>query len=99
MLNTFEGQMIANLFSWDQDFSVTLPEGRHIISTHVKDIALAPNDYTATIGINQSTVTLAYDVIRDYPLMHVSSGDSITQWLERPWGAVHAENVTWQMVK
>jgi lipopolysaccharide transport system ATP-binding protein len=97
MLGNEQAHRIAVFYSGDQGFSLFLAPGRHLIQLAVRDLPLAPGQYFADIGINQSTSTKAYDVLLGVPLFAVSNAGRIIQWLERPWGAVHWEKLEWQV--
>jgi hypothetical protein len=51
------------------------------------------------VGVNRSTLTKAYDVIIDFPLFRLGNEGHVIHWLERPWGIVHCDTVTWQLVQ
>lgn len=90
------GQRVALFFSWDHDFRLTVAPGQHTLTLRIRGLPLAPGPYQVDIGINQSTHTVAYDMIVDYPVVKVGNDGQIAHWLERPWGAVHWSDATWE---
>lgn len=90
------GHRAAVLFSWDHGFELNCQPGRHLVRVDVQGLPLAPGPYTVDVGLNQSFDTLAYDVILDYPLVQVTNPGVIENWVDRPWGAVHWQQATWQ---
>jgi len=99
LLKNSRRELVTVLFSWDQGFSLSCGPGRHVVGAYVDGLLLAPGQYFADVGINQSTDTKAYDVIVDFPIFKVFNAGHVTQWLERPWGAVHTLGVTWRNVE
>ena len=97
-VKTMQGQRVTLLVSWDQDYTLVLAPGRHVVTARVKDLPLAPGQYLGDIGIGQSVQSVAFDVIQDFPLFSVVNNGQITHWVERPWGAVHCKAVEWQSI-
>jgi lipopolysaccharide transport system ATP-binding protein len=98
ILKNVHGERVVVLFSLDAGFCLSLKPGRHLISVRVEDLSLSPGQYFADIGINQSTQTFAYDVIVEFPLFQFTQNSQVIHWLERPWGVVHCNGVSWQIV-
>lgn len=98
-LKNSHGERAAVLFSWDKGFALSLQPSRQVISARIEDVCLSPGQYFVDVGINQSTNTAAYDAIRDFPLFRIINNGHVTHWLERPWGVVHCEAITWQIVE
>ena len=94
-----QGHSAALLFSWDQNFSLNVKPGRYVAEVAVEHLPLTPGQYFADIGINQSTNTIAYEVILNYPLLRAENRGQVTYWLERPWGDVHWNNVVWTLTR
>jgi lipopolysaccharide transport system ATP-binding protein len=94
-LKNSHGERIALLFSWDRDFSLHLAPGRHTVTAQVRGLPLAPGNYFADIGLNQSVESVAYDVILDYPVFSIVNHGQVTHWLDRPWGVLHCDDVEW----
>jgi lipopolysaccharide transport system ATP-binding protein len=94
-LKDAEGRRVAILFSWDQGFALSLSLGLHRVAISVRNLPLTPGQYVADIGINQSTITKAFDVLLDLPLFIVNNSGYVTQWTERRWGCVHWNQVGW----
>jgi len=99
ILKNAYGERITTLFSWDQGFSLFLLPGQHIVAVRIDHLSLTPGRYFVDVGINQSTETVAYNVILDFPIFHIANDGQITHWLERPWGIVYCNNVTWQILE
>jgi lipopolysaccharide transport system ATP-binding protein len=91
-----EGQSVAVLFSWDNNFLVNLAPGRHVIKVRVNGLTLTPGMYYADAGINQSTETTAWDGVKNYPLLEVKNTGHVVHWLHRKWGAIHMDDVIWE---
>jgi lipopolysaccharide transport system ATP-binding protein len=96
LLNS-DGQVISTFFSWDKAFYITLGEGKHIIRLDILDLDLPPGRYHINAGINQSTDTIAWDVIYNLPLFEIRNTGKIIQWLNRPWGAIYWNQHAWSM--
>ncbi len=96
VLKDSHGNRVVTLFSWDRGFSLHLPPGTHYVDLTIPQVPLAPGRYSVDVGINQSVQTVAYDVIQDFPLLEVENEGVIVDWPDRPWGAVHLDNVTWR---
>jgi len=96
-LKDIHGQRIVVLFSWDNGFALSISSGRHIIQIDIEGLKLTPGRYFADVGVNQTTVTRAYDVILDYPLFEIINQGQVPQWLDRPWGAIHWQEVEWKL--
>jgi len=97
-VKTLQGQRVTLIVSWDQDYTLLLQPGRHVVTARVKDLPLAPGQYLGDIGIGQSVQSVAFDVIQDFPLFCVVNNGQITHWAERPWGAVHCKAVEWESI-
>jgi lipopolysaccharide transport system ATP-binding protein len=90
------GQRVATIFSWDRDFSVDLVVGWNAVTLEVDGLPLAPGRYVADIGVNRSAHTVSYDVLLDVPLLVVADPPEALRWPDRPWGAVHWQDVRWR---
>jgi lipopolysaccharide transport system ATP-binding protein len=99
ILKDIESRRVAVFFSWDNDFTLKLSPGSHLLAMSVESLPLTPGEYFADIGINQSTHTKAFDVVVDLPLFTVTNNGQITQWPERPWGSMHWDRVRWQCLQ
>jgi lipopolysaccharide transport system ATP-binding protein len=97
ILKDIHGHRVFVALSWDAGCLITLPRGRSMIVLNLRGIPLSPGHYFCEAGLNQSTVTAAYDVIVDYPLLEVVNDGSVVHWLDRPWGGVHWNNVQWNI--
>ncbi len=98
ILKDVQGQRVSVFFSWDQDFSLSLSPGKHVVGLEIHDLPLTPGDYFADFGVNQSTNTVAYEVITDLPLFKVANETQVVHWRERPWGIVHWKKAEWNVV-
>jgi homopolymeric O-antigen transport system ATP-binding protein len=96
ILKDIHGQRAVLLFSWDSNFFVSMPRGEKTVRLDVRGLPLAPGRYFCDVGINQTSVTPAYDVIIDFPIFEVINDGRIVHWQERPWGGIHWEKVEWQ---
>ncbi|MBN2362010.1 MAG: ABC transporter ATP-binding protein [Deltaproteobacteria bacterium] len=97
-----DGLRVALLFTGDSGRKIELPAGRSIVETTIKRAPMAPGLYSIDAGLNRSTRDVAYDVILDLPLFEISNppgrDSSVGEWLDRPWGVVHLDNVEWQIL-
>jgi lipopolysaccharide transport system ATP-binding protein len=91
------GERVALAFSWDAGVFVSLKKGRSSIRLKMRNLPLPPGRYYCDVGLNQSTVTVAYDLILDYPIFEVINKGEIVHWLDRPWGAVHWQDLDWHI--
>jgi len=98
IIKNMQGYRVTNLFSLDKGFRLFLSPGKTIISLRIKGLVLTPGQYFADMGVNISTQTIAFDVLLDLPLFNVSNKGRVVEWLNRPWGAVHWENLSWEVV-
>jgi lipopolysaccharide transport system ATP-binding protein len=97
-IKNIEGDKVATLFSWDQNIFLSCSKGKYCIEVRIQDFPLSPGKYFADIGVNQSTSTKAFDVIVDFPFFEVVNNGQVIQWLERPWGIIHWNNVEWRVL-
>ncbi len=92
------GEPIATLLSWDSGYAVDLPPGRSRIVCTIRDLALPPGLYFIDVGINQSTGTLAWDVILDYPAFRViNRGPHMLRHRPDRPGLVVCRDVDWRL--
>jgi hypothetical protein len=59
---------------------------------------LSPGRYHLTIGLNETTTSIAFDVIVDYPALNVTlpeMDNGALEWPQRPWGCLHWNDVRW----
>ena len=96
-LRTSQGECVTVLFSGDQNCILSLDPGCHTVSARVHDLPLAPGNYFADVGINQSVQSRAYDVITEFPLFTVVNRGQVTHWLDRAWGLLHCQSVRWEV--
>ena len=94
-MKTADGKRVALFFSWDQNFRVDLDAGNSVVELFVRGLPLAPGQYLVDVGVNQSTLTVSYDVILDFPLFQIAKQTELDLWPDRPWGAIHWTNVKW----
>jgi len=97
VLKDIHGQRIVVLFSWDNEFALSISPGRHGIQIDIEGLPITPGRYFADIGLNQTTITRSYDVIIDYPLLEIVNHGRVAQWLDRPWGGIHWKEVQWKL--
>jgi len=90
-----EGSRVLVLFSWDEGFSLTSKPGLCHIGIGVRGLPLSPGQYVVDVGINQSTVTIAFDVVTDVPVFTIVNSEKVTQWPDRTWGCIHWSDVKW----
>lgn len=98
VLKDLQGQRVAVFFSWDGNFALTLPLGKHVACLDIHELPLTPGEYFADIGINQSTNTVAYEVVTDLPLFKVANEAQVVYWRDRTWGIIHWNKVEWNLV-
>jgi lipopolysaccharide transport system ATP-binding protein len=95
-LKTSHGERVAVLFSGDQDYSLFLEPGRHRVQAGIVNLPLAPGNYFADIGINQTIESVAYEVILDFPILRVVTNGQVIHWLDRAWGVLHLQGIEWK---
>ncbi|MFC1495565.1 ABC transporter ATP-binding protein [Thermodesulfobacteriota bacterium] len=98
-IKNIQGDQCALFFSLDHAFSLSLKPGKHIVAIKVENNPFSPGQYFATIGVNQSTQSIAYDVIVDFPIFRVVNNGQVIHWLNRPWGVVHSNSINWLIVE
>ena len=97
VIKNAHGERVAVAFSWDAGVFVSLPPGRSSIRLKVRNMPLAPGRYYCDAGLNQSLMTASYDVVVDYPIFEVANNGEFVHWLDRPWGAVHWQDLGWEI--
>ena len=97
VLKNSRGERVALAFSWDAGVYVSLKNGHSVIHLKMRNLPLPPGRYYCDAGLNQSTVTAAYDMIFDYPIFEVVNNGEIVHWLDRPWAAVHWQDLEWEI--
>lgn len=96
-LKKTDGTRVAQVVSVDSGFRLYAAQGRHVVRCEVKGLLLTPGQYLVDVGINESTSCKAWDVILNFPVFAVVDRTRVLDWQDRPWGAVHCEDLTWQM--
>jgi lipopolysaccharide transport system ATP-binding protein len=92
------GERVSTFFSGDAGFWFPITRGSQTVSCTVFALPLSPGRYTATIGVNRSANTLAFDVLVDYPMFEVvlpGVESGMLDWPHRSWGSVHWSQVSW----
>ena len=92
------GSVAATTLSWDRGFQLNLERGMSALRCRIDDLVLVPGLYYVDVGINQSTVTRAWEVILDYPAFRIvnKGPDKLIYSPERP-GAFVCRNVVWEL--
>ncbi len=93
------GERVSTFFSGDAGFWFQIAAGLQRVSCTVIGLPLSPGRYTATLGINRTANTLAFDVLVDYPAFDVVLPELETGCMDlahRTWGCVHWTQVAWQ---
>jgi lipopolysaccharide transport system ATP-binding protein len=98
-LMTAEGQCAALMFSGDRNFDVSFDPGSNVVRMEVKGLPLVPGRYYLDLGVNQSTETTAWDGVTHYPAFEVRNRGRLVQWLNRPFGVVHWDDIDWRYVR
>ena len=98
IIKNLQGVRVAHIFSGDKGFYLFLSPGKTVISLQIKGLVLAPGRYFADMGFNISDQTTAFDVLLDLPIFNVENKGKVVEWLERPWGTIHWENLAWEVV-
>jgi lipopolysaccharide transport system ATP-binding protein len=97
-LKSTSGATATVIYSLDAAFRVFSSSGRCVVRCAVYGLTLAPGDYAVDAGIDESTTSKAWDVILNYPVFQVvGHAGRVLAWPERPWGAVHCEDVRWHL--
>lgn len=98
-LSNERGERVSTFFSGDTQFSFPISHGAQRIACEVIGLPLSPGRYTATIGINRTANTVAFDVLVDYPAFEVRLPDvesGALDFAHRQWGCVHWTQVAWE---
>ncbi len=91
-----DGNRIALIASWDNQFTVSLQQGTHTLRAVLGALPLVPGQYFLDVGVSELG-RLAYDVLYDVPLERIINYDQVTQWADRPWGTIHWDQVVWEI--
>jgi lipopolysaccharide transport system ATP-binding protein len=97
VIKNSRGERVALAFSWDAGVFVSLRKGSSVIHLKMRNLPLPPGRYYCDAGLNQSTMTGSYDLIQDYPIFEVVNNGEIVHWLDRPWAAVHWQDLEWNI--
>lgn len=92
-----EGLNLGGRFSLDDGFKVDLYPGINEFSVNLFEIPLSQGKYFITFGVNQSENTIAWDIIKDYPLFEIINDNQFNFFENRPWGINHFK-VDWKKV-
>jgi hypothetical protein len=92
-----EFQIVTIIFSWDHDVYLHLTPGKHVIRATCEGLNLTPGSFNIGTGINQSTESVAWDLVQNLPLFEVKNVGKVFHWLHRQWGSVQCDNVSWCM--
>jgi lipopolysaccharide transport system ATP-binding protein len=87
---------IALFFSWDQGFYADFTPGMNYLVLDINELPLSPGEYFLDIGVNQSTSTVAFDVVLNVPFLRIINDGQVVQWQERPWGSLHWLKCAWR---
>jgi lipopolysaccharide transport system ATP-binding protein len=93
-----DGDIVSTLLAWDSDFKLHLSPGSWIISCAVHGLRLMPGLYLLDVGVNQSPMTKAWDVIVQRPSFRVANlaGRQLMYRPDRP-GSVFCDHVDWHV--
>lgn len=92
-----EGLNLGGRFSLDDGFKVDLYPGINEFYLNLFEIPLTQGKYFITFGVNQSESTIAWDIIKDYPLFEIVNDNQFNFFENRPWGINHFK-VDWRKV-
>jgi lipopolysaccharide transport system ATP-binding protein len=96
ILKTLDGTVVSHFVSSDKNYYLYMQAGQKTVRCKVEGYTLPPGDYCVDIGIHKDVNTIALDVMQDFPLLQVIRTETITHWLDRPWGFAYCEHVSWQ---
>jgi lipopolysaccharide transport system ATP-binding protein len=100
VLSRTTGEEVATFFSGDQGISIDFKPPRETWRCKLKGIPLVPGTYQADIGLNQTAVSRAYDVLVAYPLFTISDVPQTRgNFPNRAWGALYWDNVEWEQIE
>lgn len=100
ILSRTTGEKITTIFSGDKSISINLRPPNTIYRCRLKGIPLPIGTYQADIGLNQSSVSKAYDVLLAYPLFRIFEVPQTRgQFPNRPWGAFYWHNIEWERIE
>ena len=97
-LTSQQGERVATFLDSDTGHELTIHKGVQEISCRIGRMPLSPGRYHLTIGLNETTTTVAFDVIVDYPALNVTLPEvdnGALEWPQRPWGCLHWNDVRW----
>lgn len=91
------GEKVTTIFSGDQGIGIDIDESARKYLCCLKRMPLSPGTYMVDVGLNQSALSQAYDVLEHLPLFIVSDvPQTAGQFPNRPWGAFYWEKVAWK---
>jgi hypothetical protein len=93
-----QGERVATFLTSDNGFTLEAREGPQEVACRVEKLPLAPGRYTVTIGLNETTTSIAFDVLVDFPAFHVvlpELDNGALEWPHRPWGCLHWTDAHW----
>lgn len=91
-----EGINVGGGFSLDDNFTINCEKGISEIFINIENINLTPGKYFIGIGINKSTQTMAWDIIKHYPIFSIENKRQFLHYDNRTWGLTH-HNGRWQI--
>jgi lipopolysaccharide transport system ATP-binding protein len=98
IIKNSRGEVIGIVISLDSDFTVSGGPGHHVAEVILHKAPLTPGRYIADIGMGGNPDSLAYDVLLNLPLFEVINEGAICHWLQRPWGPLHINSLSWSSV-
>ena len=99
-LTNQSGERVATFFTHDQAFTFGLNPGRVVVSSTIADLPLSPGKYTVSISVNQTSQSMAFDHLSDFPAFEIDLPEfdaGEIPWPRRPWGCVHWRGVAWSL--
>ena len=95
-----DGEIVSTILAWDSDFKLHLSPGSWTISCAVSGLRLMPGLYLLDVGVNQSPMTKAWDVIVQRPSFRVvnMAEQHLNYRPDRP-GVVFCDRVEWRVLE
>jgi lipopolysaccharide transport system ATP-binding protein len=87
--NNAEGLFIGGGFSLDDNVTIDLEKGLSDVTIKIANNPFSPGSYFLGIGVNQSTQTIAWDVIKHYPIFLIENNNQYLHYSNRTWGLIH----------
>lgn len=93
LISNSEGVIVAVYSSWDEEFRLSLKPGKYELTLDFAHLHLAPGRYFVSAGITPAPNVRGYEQVLDVPLLDVINENSVSHWVNRPWGIIYQRSV------